>query len=145
MKSGGHNGELSNNAYAKIYKNHNKVLDVTTGEIFLSVSEASKSLKVSEGIINSVCSFIRENIIDEYGIKHRLLFFNQDNQNSYHKKLVVCTTTNKIFESISSASRYYNCNKSIITKCCQNNTKSAGKHPETGELLKWMYYEDYLK
>ena len=23
--------------------------------------------------------------------------------------------------------------------------KSAGKHPETGEKLRWMYYEDYLK
>ena len=26
-----------------------------------------------------------------------------------------------------------------------NRKKSAGKHPETGEPLKWIWYNDYIK
>lgn len=32
---------------------------------------------------------------------------------------------------------------SDIGKCCRRKRKSAGKHPETEEKLRWMYYEDW--
>ena len=30
-----------------------------------------------------------------------------------------------------------------IGRCCKGKRKTAGKHPETGEKLTWMFYEDY--
>ena len=33
---------------------------------------------------------------------------------------------------------------SHIVQVCKGNRKHSGKHPETGEPLKWMYYEDYI-
>ena len=34
---------------------------------------------------------------------------------------------------------------SPIHACCKQQQKTAGKHPVTGEPLKWMYYEDYVE
>jgi hypothetical protein len=39
----------------------------------------------------------------------------------------------------------YNTNQANITGCCRKNRESAGKHPITGEKLRWMYYKDYIK
>jgi hypothetical protein len=58
-------------------------------------------------------------------------------------KSVICLTTNEIFDTISNAEKKYNIRH--ISDFCRGKTKSAGKHPETGEKLVWMYYEDYLK
>ena len=57
-------------------------------------------------------------------------------------KKVICLNTNEVFNSIKDVKRKYNIN---ISNCCRGVTKSAGKHPETGEPLVWMYYEDYIK
>ena len=51
---------------------------------------------------------------------------------------------NEIFNSITEASNKYNICYSSISECCRYKRKSAGKHPETGEKLKWMYYDEYL-
>ena len=61
------------------------------------------------------------------------------------QKQVICLTTKEIFNSITQAGNKYNINRRNITACCKNRNKSAGKHPETGEKLVWMYYEDYIK
>ena len=59
---------------------------------------------------------------------------------------IICLTTNEIFESIKEAAKKYNIySKANISKCCRSKQKSAGKHLETGEPLRWMYYDDYLK
>lgn len=57
--------------------------------------------------------------------------------------MVVCLNTGEIFNSIVEAETHYNIRN--ISGCCIGQIKSAGKHPETKEKLKWMYYEDYLK
>lgn len=63
------------------------------------------------------------------------------------KKKIICLNTLEIFNSITSACYKYNLNISHVVACCkQNNTRhSVGKHPSTGEKLRWMYYEDYIK
>ena len=50
---------------------------------------------------------------------------------------VICLTTNEIFKSVKEASNKYNIHQSHICHCCKNQRKSAGKHPITGEKLKW--------
>ena len=61
------------------------------------------------------------------------------------KRMVICTTTGIIYESISAASRqtgiYYIC----ITQCCTGRSKSAGKDIITGEKLHWKYLYDQTR
>jgi len=58
---------------------------------------------------------------------------------------VYCLELDKFFDSIKLASLALNIGSSAISKVCKSKLKSSGKHPETGESLHWMYYEDYLK
>jgi len=52
---------------------------------------------------------------------------------------VYCVTTKETFESMCIAARYYSAQQAQISKCCNNKAKSAGKHPITGEPLKWRF------
>ena len=66
--------------------------------------------------------------------------------NNPSSKKVICITTGEIFYSVAEASKKYNTYTTCISKNCIGiRLKSAGKHPETGEKLVWMYYEDYLE
>lgn len=56
-----------------------------------------------------------------------------------NSKKVLCITTNKEFESICAASRYYNIPQANISYCLQGKRKSAGKHPETREKMLWKF------
>lgn len=57
-------------------------------------------------------------------------------------KKVICLETKQVFNSIGEAEEWIG--KGEISACCRGKQKSAGKHPETGEKLHWMYYEDWL-
>lgn len=55
---------------------------------------------------------------------------------------VQCITTGKKFNCIKEASEYYLLkNKENITRCCQGKRNYCGKHPVTGEKLKWKYID----
>ena len=63
---------------------------------------------------------------------------------SYHppgKKVVCLNYPDIIFESAALASKW--CKGSVKTNC-QGRSNTAGKHPETGEKLKWMYYDEWI-
>lgn len=59
-------------------------------------------------------------------------------------KKVICINTNEIFKSQAEAERKYNIHNGI-SRCCLKKQKSAGKHPETGERLIWMFYDEAIK
>lgn len=60
-------------------------------------------------------------------------------------KSVICITTNRTFDTITSASSFYKIkNSTHISSCCTGKRKSCGKL-EDGTPLQWMYYEDYKK
>lgn len=68
--------------------------------------------------------------------------------NNPSAKSVICLNTNKVFETIREANKYINANESNshISACCRGRRKSVGKHPITGEKLRWAYYNDeYIK
>ena len=54
-------------------------------------------------------------------------------------RVVKCLTTGEVFSCISEASQKYDIHYSGITSYCRGKQKSAGKHPETGEKLIWIY------
>lgn len=56
-----------------------------------------------------------------------------------NKKAVICITTNKIFESLAEAAKYYSIDKGHISHCCNGFLKSAGKLPD-GTKLVWRFY-----
>lgn len=58
---------------------------------------------------------------------------------------VICLNNLKVFQSVNEASRYISRTSGAIHIHLRGGTKSAGKHPETGEKLRWMYYKDYIK
>lgn len=67
---------------------------------------------------------------------------NNKGKNNPKSKKVICVTTNEVFDYINEAERKYNVAHQDIGKCCRGKRKSAGKHPVTGERLKWEYVED---
>ena len=58
------------------------------------------------------------------------------------KVKVICLETGQVFNSIKEAKQWIG--KGDIVACLRGRQKSAGLHPETGQRLHWMYYEDYL-
>lgn len=64
----------------------------------------------------------------------------EDNPNA---KAVICINTKEVFTTIKYAKQW--CGNNNIGNCCRGKQKYAGNHPETGERLQWMYYEDWLK
>ena len=54
---------------------------------------------------------------------------------------VICLNTEYIFGTIKEASEWCG---GDVKACCNGKTKTAGKHPQTGERLQWAWYDDYM-
>lgn len=54
-------------------------------------------------------------------------------------KIVKCNETGDIFISAADAGRWAGTSK--ISMCCNGQRKYAGRHPETGQKLSWIYIE----
>ena len=65
---------------------------------------------------------------------------NKDKALDAVRKCVRCITTNREFDSVREASKFYNCDESGITKCCKKKAKSAGKL--NGKKLVWEYIDE---
>lgn len=61
--------------------------------------------------------------------------------NNPRARKVKCVTTGEVFNTMKEACEKYNISNQNISKCCRGRLKSAGKHPVTGEKLKWKYVE----
>lgn len=62
-------------------------------------------------------------------------------KNNVKSKPVRCINTGKEFVNAREAGEYYHTDNSRIHKCCKGIEKSSGKHPVTGEYLKWEYVD----
>lgn len=62
---------------------------------------------------------------------------------------VICLNTLQVFDTAKKASEWCGLKSpTSIIQCCRKTNKhrkTSGKHPETKEKLRWMYYKDYLK
>ena len=58
-------------------------------------------------------------------------------------KKVYCTTTKRLFDSVTKAANEYGTNRDGINKCCNGISKYSGIYE--GQELHWISYDDYLK
>lgn len=147
-----------NNLIYMSENNYKKIVCLTNGEIFCSLKEACIKYNTSSCGISNCCGgrVKSSGIHPETGEKliwmyHEKFITKNESQikkiiNSLQHKKVICLTTGDVFNSKVEAGEKYNMkNSGHIADCCSNKRKSCGKHTTTGEKLKWMYYDDYLK
>ena len=116
------------------------------------IKGSSKNKTTSTGVVHSISEepqiieeppIIEENIVEEPIVEKNL-----ENESKTpvtttksRGRKVICLTTGEIFDSITQAKQTYG---GSIDRACQGKQKTAGVHPETGEKLRWMYYDEYL-
>lgn len=105
-----------------------KACDLWDGGI-RSTLEIAKSLKIGRGVS---IKYLKQGA--------KLGWCDYDRQ----FKEIICLTTSEKFNNLSEANRKYNINISHISECCKGKLNYAGNHPETGENMVWMFYEEYL-
>ena len=77
-------------------------------------------------------------IIKKYGV------YEYRSGSELTSKKVVCLNNTRIFDNIKEAAEYGGLKTSShIVQVCKKKRKTSGKHPETGEPLRWMYYDEY--
>ena len=131
---------------SKALKNHEK-----TDEHKRHIGESSKGRIVSEDTRKKISDSHKREKHFMYGKTHneetiRKMSMVKQGTNNPRATAVICLNTKEIFLMVKDASKWANIKGgSLIAECCTGKRKSAGKHPETGEKLKWMYLKDYEK
>ena len=139
-------------------RNH-KVICLETKEVFNSMTEACKHYLGNEKNIASMivaCKELRTCLKDNKGNPLHWMYYEdylekikKNEEIIFHKnkrtnKKVICTTTMKIFDSVTEGAKYYNTERSCVGSCCNGKQKTAGRLLD-GTRLQWAFYEDYLK
>lgn len=62
--------------------------------------------------------------------------------NNPNAKAVICVNTGEVFPSALEASEWCGASRQHINRVCRGERKHTGKHPETGEMLEWRYFND---
>lgn len=102
---------------------------VIAEKLNISITTVIKYLKIGTSL--GWCDYDPREVLDSMGFLPRK---------------VVCVNGGMVFNSIADAVKWANLSSgSNIIKCCKGKRRSSGKHPETGERLRWMYKEDYDK
>ena len=144
----------SDESKRKLAKSHNKkIICITTNEIFDSITIACKKYNLDISSVSKVCKDKQKSsglstnglplvwqFYDDYLNNKKPIEIKRDNS-----KIVICLNNYKIFNSATDAGKYVNRSNSNIIACINGKSNYCGIDPETGEPLKWMYYEDYLK
>lgn len=100
----------------------------------LHISRNTVSKYLQKGAKLGWCDYSIEKVKSK-----QLLNLQQNN-----RRKVICLNTYEIFDSIKSATMKYPMSDSKISATCKGYQKTAGKHPETSEPLRWMYYNEYI-
>jgi len=139
-------------------KNHacRKIICLTTGEIFDYALLASTKYNIDLSSIIRCCrnknQYAGKNPVNKKPMIW--MYFEDYKSNNFeiekdikitNSKKIICLTTNIIFNSVFLASNWCGVASTNICANLKGKAKSAGKHPETGESLKWMYYDEYIK
>jgi len=154
--------KLSKEWKEKLRESHfKKIINIDTGEIFDSILDASKKYNVTNTNLvkcckgkTKTCKGYRWMYLKDYENSDKCFiplneFLLGIEKTKYknsgkNKKSVICLNTKEIFNSISEASIKYKISTGSICNCCKKKINSV-KHPETGEPLKWMYYDEYIE
>ena len=114
---------------------------IHTEETKKKISENSKRLWENEEYRNKQ-SGKNAPCYGRIGEKHPL--YGKTGEQSAVSKKVICIDTLEVYVSATAASNHKNVNHSKLCMCCRGERKSCGKD-ENGNLLHWMFYNDYLQ
>ena len=67
------------------------------------------------------------------------------NYSPTNSRPVICLNTKEIFDNGRVAGKKFGIYVGTINANCKGRANSAGKNPDTGENLKWMFYDEYLE
>ena len=133
-----------------LHPNCKKVICLTTNELFDTATQAEIKYNICK--VGECCNGNRKSAGKHPETREPLKWIwyndfleNKEQISILHKNCIkiICTTTGEIFNSITDAQNKYNMKN--ISLCCNGKYKHVGKNLITGEKLKWMYYDDYLK
>jgi len=130
-----------------------EIICVTTNKIFKSIKDAADFYKVDNSSITAVCKGKRNYCGTSDDGKH-LVFRYLENGNVIEPEMkcksadtpnrtkkVVCTTTNKVFNSIKEAADFYKISATHIPAVCNGKRNFCGKLSD-GTKLQWKYLDD---
>ena len=116
------------------------VVCITTNKVFDSAKEGAEYYNIAASSITYCCKG-KVKIGGKYNGIKLVWRYLDDNNNYIHKcKKIICTTTNKVFNTLKDSAIYYNVALSSISSCCNGRVKSAGKLPD-GTKLVWRYID----
>lgn len=159
--------------YHGILPTTRKVYCLEDNYIYDSIKQAAQTNVISPACINKCCNKVgyndnKKHSIKSVGGKHYFWLddFEKMTQTDlddymewtksfkYNRKVgkdhpisksVICTTTGKVFDTLTEGAKFYGiCGASLISRCCNGKAKHCGKL-EDGTKLQWMYYSDYLE
>lgn len=100
-----------------------KVLCVTTGEIFPTISIAAETYNICKTSVAKCC---RHEQSTANGMQFCFLGDVPSDVAKGHKTTIRCITTGEVFESYTSAANAYNIDLSYLRECIKNNHKAKG-------------------
>lgn len=111
---------------------------IETKEIFLSIKDVARKC-------NTSCTTTISNQIKNFGIYKKELdgkMFSFIKVANLHQKPVICLNNYKVYKTISKASKETGIGRTLISKCCNESSGSAGRDKETNEKLVWRFLID---
>lgn len=141
--------ETENDIYQERYKGENTVLAKELKKLgkksFLTeVIAKDLSRSMAELFLLEYKRHLKATILEELDDKE-FKKIHQKGKRSGGKRKVICLNNKRDFDSGAEASRAYGLKETSVPKACQSHgVKTAGIDPETGEELKWMYYDEYI-
>lgn len=162
---------MSEESRAKISGENNvrakKVVCLNTRKVYVSETEAARDNNInSANEVGAVADNVRQfaghdkdgNPLIWVRYEDYINMTEEDIQNKLNRIIrrtneqqMICLNTMEIFNGIAEASRYCGSTTSGIIRCAQSWVgkqtghvrRHSGNHPETGELLSWIYKDDY--
>ena len=134
-------GGTGNNGFIMSDKTKLKISNAQKGKIISKetkekISESNKGKIVSVETKRKMSESKKSKNLSKETIKKYSEW--QKGKNNNQAKPIICITTNKTFETIISASKFYKIKRDFIRDCCNNKRKSAGKLKD-GTPLVWKF------
>ena len=139
-----------------------KVICLNNNKIFDSLQQAGLFIGIESSNISYNCQGKRDYAGLDSKSKERLVWMYYDDYLkstkderqiklnkaliNHHTRKTICLNNLQIFNSMLDAAKWCNLNDTRgIRNCIENKLKHSGIHPITGERLKWMDYQEYIK
>ena len=109
-------------------------------EIRKKYSESHKGKSLSEETKCKISQSSKGRVLSEETKKK--ISESKTGKNNPKARVVYCIELDEYFWSAIEAHNKYGISVSGICSCCRGRKKSAGKHPITGEPLRWLYVDE---